>query len=477
MNKTRSFFITFAFLLLFINVAHASSFDIKVVPIKDKIVVDDTAEFNVTIINNFDSDEEFTIKKVGYPFWDSYTKPLQNPITLKVPASGSATIKLFVHPMYIASVDTYTLDLGVALERKSEQQKVLITVGIISTEPLIGGYVPTVITSTSISPKEIDPRQQAIIKILLNNQNVLNYSNLTIKIESKLFNDQIYVPLGSKEDKIIEIPKKLDDFTMPQRDSFVVAVFRGERMIVNPIVTEFDVGEYVVQEGIPKQESFLKIRRGIKVTSNNPSYEGKIKFEITPFQSLFMTSSPKARAVKENGRQYLVWDVRIIEGNSTTVYTFENYRHILVAALLIILSVALYFLFRSPVIVKKSVANIGMSEGGISEAKVIVRVKNRSRNQIEGIEVTDNLPHIAHVEKEISIGSMQPHSVLAHPKKGVMIKWNIETLEPGDERVLSYRMKSRLPILGEFNLPAATARCKFGNKLVITNSNRVSVGA
>ena len=57
-----------------------------------------------------------------------------------------------------------------------------------------------------------------------------------------------------------------------------------------------------------------------------------------------------------------------------------------------------------------------------------------------------------------------------------MIKWNIESIEPGDERVLSYKMRSRLSILGEFNLPAANARTKIGNKVIITNSNRVSVG-
>ena len=83
---------------------------------------------------------------------------------------------------------------------------------------------------------------------------------------------------------------------------------------------------------------------------------------------------------------------------------------------------------------------------------------------------------IAHVEKELSIGSMQPHAILQHPKRGVMIKWNIEALEAGDERVLSYKMISRLPILGEFNLPSATARAKVGNRVVISNSNRVSIG-
>ena len=116
-----------------------------------------------------------------------------------------------------------------------------------------------------------------------------------------------------------------------------------------------------------------------------------------------------------------------------------------------------------------------MSEGGISGAKVVIRVKNRSGKQITAIEVMDHLPHIAHVEKELSIGSMQPHAVLQHPKKGLIIKWNLETLESKEERMLSYRMKSRLPILGEFSLPAASARTKIGNKVVISNSNRVSV--
>ena len=143
---------------------------------------------------------------------------------------------------------------------------------------------------------------------------------------------------------------------------------------------------------------------------------------------------------------------------------------------MIIVAVVLYFLFRSPIIVRKGIANVVMSEGGISEAKIVVRVKNRSSKQVSNIEVIDNVPHIAHVEKELSIGSMQPHAVMQHPKRGVVIKWNIEAIEPGDERVLSYKMKSRLAILGEFNLPAATARCKVGEKVVISNSNRVSIG-
>ena len=474
--KINKFFVLIAMLCLLPNLAYAASFEVKATAIKDRIVVDDIAEYDVTITNYLDTDEEFTIKKTGFPFWDMYTKPLQNPITLNVPAQGSATIRLFVDPLYITSVDTYTLNVGVVLQRSGEEQKVPITIGIVSTEPLIGGYIPTVLASISVSPEKIDPREELVIRIVLNNQNVLDYPNLTIKIESNLFKDELHVPLGPKEDRTVEVRKKFDAMDPPQEDRLVVAIFKDGRLIVTPIVKEFEVVEYSTQQEIPKEQSFLKIRKGIKVTSNNFNYKGTVKEETTLIKSLFTSTSPRAELVKEGDKHYLVWQVELGKERAMTVYTFENYRPVVVIIALLIIAIVLYFLFRSPIVARKSIANVSFSEGGVSEAKVVVRVKNRSSKQITNIEVVDNLTHIAHVERELSIGSMQPHAVMQHPKRGVIIKWIIEALEPGDERVLSYKMKSRLPILGEFNLPAATARAKVGDKVVISNSNRVSVG-
>ena len=476
MNKLNKFLILLITFILFIRISYAASFDVKVTSIKDKIVVDEVAEFDISIQNNLDTDEEFTIKKTGYPFWDMYTKPLQNPITLKVPAQSLSSIRLFVDPLYITSVDTYTLDVGVVLERTGQEQKVPITVGIKSTEPLISGYIPTVLTSTSISPEEIDPREEVTIKIVLNNQNIIDYPNLTIKIESDLFKDELYVPLGPNEEKTVEIIKKLDVMTPPQQDKLIIAVFRGKRLIVTPIVKEFEVKEYLSKEVLPEEKFFLKIRRGLIFVSNNPSYKGPIRLETTPLKGLILTTYPKAEIVKEDDKRYLFWQIELDKDNTMSIYTTENYRPIVVIAVSVVIAVILYFIFRSPIIVRKSIANIGMSEGGIADAKIVVRVKNRGSKQITNIEVIDTIPNIAHVEKELSIGSMQPHAILKHPKKGIVLKWTIETLEAGDERVLSYKMKSRLAILGEFNLPNANARCKVGNKVVISNSNRVSVG-
>ena len=476
MTKASKFLILMITWMLLLNIAHATSFDVKVTPIKDQIIVNDIAKFNISIQNNLDTNEEFTLKKTGFPFWDMYIQPLQNPITLKVPAGSSASVKLFVNPLHITSVDTYTLDTGIVLQRTGEEQKVPITIGIKSTEPLIQGYIPTVLATVSVEPEKIDPRQEFKVKIFVNNQNVINYTNLTLKAESALFEDEVHFPLGPKDDTTIELRKKVDSDIAPQASKLSVAIFKDDRVIVNPIVKEFEISEYVVKENLPKEHSFLKIRTGVKIYSNNPDYTGTITVDTTPFNNLFSSTNPRASLIKENGKYFLTWKVNLDQNKSMTVFVNENYRPIVVITILVIVAVIFYFLFRSPLVARKSIVNVGMSEGGISEAKIVVRVKNRSSKQIANIEVMDNVPHIAHVEKEISIGSMQPHAILQHPKKGVMIKWTIETLEPGDERVLSYKMKSRLSILGEFNLPAASARAKVGKRVVISNSNRVSIG-
>jgi len=477
MSKMNKFFILVAAFVLLLNIAivNAAPFEVNVTPINDKIVVNEVAEFEINIRNNLDTNEEFTIKKAGYPFWDMYTKPLQSPITLKVTAHSSASIRLFVEPLYITSVDTYTLHTSVFLERFGQEQKVPVTIGIKSTEPLISGYIPTVLASIDV-PEKIDPREKITIKVTLNNQNPINYTNLTIKIESNLIKDELYTDLGPKEEKVVEVTKEIGALTPPQEARLVLAIFLDKRVIVNPFVKEFEVIEYVAKEDLQEQKSLLKSTKGLKVVSNNPEHKGQVKVETTPFKNLFLSSDPRAELVKENGKYYLVWDIEVGEDNTASIYITENYRLLVVIIALSITAVALYFLFRSPIVVRKGVANVSYSEGGISDAKVVVRVKNRSGSQITNIEVVDHVPHIAHVEKELSIGSMQPHAILQHPKRGLIIKWTIESLEPGDERVLSYRMRSRLPILGEFNLPTASARCKIGDKVVISNSNRVSVG-
>ena len=203
MNPIKRLFPIAMLFLILVSITHGISFTVEVTPIKNKIDVEDVAEFDITVNNLLNSTEEFNVRKAQYPFWDMYTKPLQNPITIVVPPKGSATIRLYVDPQYITNVDTYTLEPMVSLERTREEQRAPVTVGIKSTSSLIEGYKPSVIGSARIDPENgLDPRQEITITISLNNQNLLDYPNITIKVNSRLINDEIIDKLCLRIDEI-----------------------------------------------------------------------------------------------------------------------------------------------------------------------------------------------------------------------------------------------------------------------------------
>ena len=122
-------------------------------------------------------------------------------------------------------------------------------------------------------------------------------------------------------------------------------------------------------------------------------------------------------------------------------------------------------MLRSPLLIIKEASNIIKKDNGISEMTVILHIRNRGQNKIKDIELTDFIPALVSVGGDVPIGSLQPNKVLKHEKKGTtIVKWTIDTLDASEERVLSYRIKSKLSILGSFSLPVANAAFKSNNK-------------
>jgi len=463
----------FALLGVFAS-AQSGTFSVSVEPITSQIDINETASFEITIHNGYAWPREFLLDKVGYPFWDMYVQPLANPISYVVPAGDDFSFTLYVTPLHITSVDTYTLDTSITDIVTDRKQLVPLTVGIRSTDALVQGYVPTVLTSIGM-PSVVDPRTSFKVSINLNNQNVLDYPELIIKFSSRLINGEYIYTLGPKEEKRVEIPIELDDSISPQEDTLTVSLMRGERTIMTPLSKEYTVQSYIMKEESPETSIFLKKQKTITLKSNDPNYQGVAREETTFFSNLFTSTTPRAAVVEEGEKTYLVWDVEIGSNSQMQITITQNYRPLVIIIAVIFILIGLYFVFRSPITLSKEVASIGTHEGGISEVKVIVRVRNRGKEPLSDIEVGDVVPHIASVEKELSIGTMQPDKITYHERKGTIIKWSVASLEPNEGVILSYRLKSRLSILGDFHLPSATARCKHRNSYVITNSNRVTV--
>jgi hypothetical protein len=460
-------------LLLLASAAYSASFTVKAEPIKSKIVIDEFAAYKVIIKNNLDKVDEFRIYNPDFPVWDIRTEPLLNPITIGIPSKSEGSVEIIIDPLKIRDIGTYAVNLNVRSKVTNQLVTIPLKVSVLSTDNLVGGYVPTVITSVGIE-KQINPQNDIPIRIVLKNQNVIDYPDLVIKLDSNLIHETINEKLGPKEDKTFEQGFRIDPLTPPQEDNLVVALFKGNQSIINPIVRKIEIIEYSGKELVREEKKFLRTKRYYEFTSNNPEFKGTFSVETSLLDSIFSSTKPKAKVVKDFNKRYFLWNVELIN-NRMQVTVSENYLPFFIVIVILILIVIGYYTFRSPLVIRKESSNSVRKEGGISELTVILYLKNRGQHKIKEIDITEPVPGLVAVEREVSLGSLQPSKILRHEKKGTIVKWAIDSLDPSEERVLSYKIKSKLSILGSFSLPEAKAIFKSDNKTLKTLSNRLNI--
>ncbi len=459
------------FVLLLMPIIYAEDFKVSFTPVQNQIKAEEAAKFNLTISNSLERIEQFRVFTMDYPTWDIYTDPIQNPIIVEVQPKSEKTIILLVDPLKIYEIGAYNVNIKVESTTKGPAINTPVRVSIISSEAMT--YIPTVTADLEI-PGSIDPRENILIKVNLINQNILDIKDLVIRIESNLINDEITNEIGPKERKTVELTKQLDPLTSPQKGMLTLTLLKGQEMITGPIAKEFSIVEYASQSKETVTKQFLKTQKEIQFSSNDENYKGVMKVETNPLKSLFITTKPKSTIVKENGKTYLAWPVTL-EDKLMAVKITENYRPLLYLAILIIILILLYLKFRGPLTIQKSVAGIEKREGGISNVNIILAIKNRGKTALKDIELMDRIPNLADIEKEISIGTLQPVKILKHEKKGSLVKWVLDNLDASEERVIRYRIKSKLSIIGGFNLPAAVAKYRHNNKETKSRSNKVTI--
>ena len=157
----------------------------------------------------------------------------------------------------------------------------------------------------------------------------------------------------------------------------------------------------------------------------------------------------------------------------------KNYRPAIYLTLTMIIIAMMYFIYRSPITLKKEGIVIGSPKEGISELKILVHIRNRSSELIDDLMLSDLVPALSTLVKEKQIGSLSPSKILKHQKKGTLIRWKIEVLEPFEERIITYRVKTKMAIVGGLNLPSAKVKFKSNkgtDRILKSNKSQINLG-
>lgn len=347
---------------------------------------------------------------------------------------------------------------------------------ILSNSPPVMNYLPAFRGNASM-PKQVEPNKQVTVALTVENLNRRNLSDVSVKIRSAILNKDYLTALEPRERKALSFSVVVDKSTAPQTDVLRIHLIKTEndksyQYEVQPLEYEVVALENVAAAEF-LEESWFKATIGAKLKNvGNVPQNGVFVRKMSFFKRLFSRASPEAEVV--NGAY--VWSLPLDVGEERTVSVVTNYRLIAVTVSIIIIVFVLYLLLRSPLKIKKTASIVTTKEGGISELKIRLNVKNRSGKVIRNINLIDLVPRIADVVRHFETSASAPSQIIKHDKRGTLLKWSFDALDSGEEYILTYRMTSKFSILGGATLPVAVA--KFTNaegKEQTTSSNKFKV--
>ncbi|MFH1276588.1 MAG: hypothetical protein ABIH82_05750 [Candidatus Woesearchaeota archaeon] len=459
-------------LFLFSAVLVVADSSIVVTPTKNQISVAEQAEFSLKITNN----EAFTQRYSLYSLqsgqgWGVDPSPLKDKI-IQINPGQSYTTKIMVNPLDDFLPGIYYVHMTIESdhgERYNEAMKIYVG----NEKPM--GYLPSFIVEVDMDEK-INPQEPVSIKLFLENRNPLDLSNLKVKMQSEMvgFDKEVSIDLPPLQKKTVEFTVTPNPYQQP-KDYLLFFVFEKEGQTVKVMEQRVEVVTMLPDFTLDSVSQSKYLKKIVKINVKN---EGnvlntqEVKVPISFIGSLLTRADTK----RMGGETYAVWELTLQPSESVEVEMAINYRVLLFLLIFIVLILVFYFAVKSPVLInKKAVTTKSDDEGALSEIKVTLEVKNKSKKPLKDIQVIDLIPGIANLEKSLELGTLKPHQI-KHTQKGTKVIWSLAEIEGQEHRLITYKVKAKLNILGTLSLPRAIVEFKKGKKARKAYSNVYKLG-
>lgn len=337
-------------------------------------------------------------------------------------------------------------------------------------------YKPSIALGASINSK-IDPRDKVSVQVSLRNRNSLDIDKFTVRIKGDHFSSEKDYSLNGLEERSFEYQYDVPPLLKPGTYKLTADVIVNNTSI-SEVEKLYDIIPYsIIDRNSDTKTVWLKTTSVTTLTN-----KGNIK-KVVPadvklpfFKKVFSRVRIEANSYENIAKNS--WSVTMTPNEQAKITIIENYRVLPILGILIILVLFLYFSLRSPIVLSKQTIVTGKDQEGISEMKIRVFIRNRTAKPYYNVRVLDKVPSIAHVAESDSLGAMQPNKIIRTEKRGTILKWDFETLEAYEERIVTYTIKARLKIIGNLGLPSV--KIKFENakgSQRTTESGRAQIGS
>ncbi len=459
----------FSLILLIIPIVLAAEIDVTVDKLTDKVIAGEEAEFFLKIKNNQIREDTFQISPDSlsiHPFSDIIYTITADPSQLTVPANQEKGTTITVkYKEDVKPNRNYVSYVWIKSLNKPEiKVKFPISAYIISHKQII--------KSNPKLPSKIIPGRKIPYEITFKNQINENFENLDIFITSPVYSEQSYISLEPYEEKSKTFNFNVASLTSPGDYTLSIRLFK-ENEIKGETLLKFNVqesSELKLDKNLRKSFLSSTLYLNYKNIGNKQIEETVTYPKISFFKKLFTSVTPKTEVIKQNNKYVYSWAFILDPGESFNIEITTSYRWIFILGILILLGLGIfYYLKTRHVTIKKRAFKIKETDT-TTKLKVLLHIINKTSSEVHQLRVIDLLPNMVKLDEEF--GSLKP----AHIQKGsagVRLIWEIPLLEPGEERVISYKVKSKMHIIGKIALPPASVQYHGKNKKLINiKSNR-----
>ena len=441
-------------LVVMSSAVFAVNSEVSIVTVENNIAPEESAEFTLHITNNADVAQSFTV----YSFssaqgWNVDPSPLSDKVIEELAPGENFETTILASPNKDLDPGIYYLTLEVDGDQEDTQDVSLKVYLGVSDED--AQYLPSITAEVELD-SEIDPREVQTVYLNMKNGNSRNLSDLILKVQSELeeFTLDVPVALEPLEFKTHEFTVTIDQYSQA-KEYTVYFVFELNGETVKVVEKSFEIPAVVSDFAwtLTEEKEFLK-RSQTFLVSNEGNVENsqEFRYAIGTIDSLFV--STEARVLREEGQQFLVWDLQLGPGDSTELIAVYSYRIVFYLLIAFLILVVFYYIVRLPVSIRKKALIVVGNSDGLSEIKVLLEIKNKRKYPVKDVSIVDFVPGIANVEKNIELGTLHPHKVHSGTA-GNKIEWQLSELDGLEQRIISYKIKAKLNILGPFRLPRA----------------------
>ena len=335
-------------------------------------------------------------------------------------------------------------------------------------------YLPAIKAVVDMVDK-VDPREPLSIKLFLENRNPLDLTGLKIILQAGIpeFEKELSVDLSPLQKKTVEFsivpnpyqqPKEYALFFVFERNGETVKIIEQKMEIIS-LMPPFEVMS-------DEETKYLKTSKILTVKNlGNVRNTQTVKEPVSLWSALFTGSDGKM--LREEEQRYLTWEMSLGPGESVEIPVTVNYRIIAYVLAALLLFAGFYFYVQSPISIQKTAITSRSNEDGtLSEVKITLELRNHSKKLIKEVLVTDLVPSIANIDRGLELGTLKPQEI-KHAKEGTKVVWSLAELDGHEQRLITYKIKAKLNILGTFSLPRATVefKRKKGSRLSKAYSN------